>query len=126
MTRSEAATWVKFLSLPNIDNQIQTINAKRNNIEILRAYSEGKDIEFAVNTEGTSWIPLDSPEFDSKYFEYRIKPKTKIIWYRNYVTPLGFIGLQCGKSSEDVEYAERVGKNYSWINEASYVEVKDA
>lgn len=123
MTREEAAAWVTLLKAKNLDFHIDTLDIKRNNIDIIQAYSEGKEIE-CKSDYSQGWKTIPSPAFDSSVLYYRVKPETKVVWYRNYVTPLGYVGLWVGKTREDVEFAEKIGKDYEWINEASSVEVE--
>ena len=48
-------------------------------LPIIKAYSEGKEIEF-LNL-GNKWKLLTDPNFDGEPFQYRIKPETK---YRKF------------------------------------------
>lgn len=55
-------------------------------LPILTAFAKGEAIEFCIN--GSNWLPCDeSPdlELDWEGIEYRIKPKTVVVHYRNYL-----------------------------------------
>lgn len=44
-------------------------------LPIIKAYSEGKKIEFL--NSGDKWELLTAPSFDGEHFQYRIKPEPK-------------------------------------------------
>ena len=50
-------------------------------LPIIKAYSEGKEIEF-LNLGG-KWTLLTDPNFDGEPFQYRIKPEPKFRPFKN-------------------------------------------
>lgn len=50
-------------------------------LPIIKAYSEGKKIEFL--NSGDKWELLTAPSFDSEPFRYRIKPEPKYRPFKN-------------------------------------------
>ena len=53
------------------------------NAEILKAYSEGKQLQYQ-NRIDKEWIDSSNPSFDFTKYKYRIKPEVKEPTYRPY------------------------------------------
>lgn len=47
------------------------------NAEIMKAWAEGKQLQYRSGTEGV-WFTINEPSFDFTVYEYRIKPKEKV------------------------------------------------
>ena len=44
---------------------------------IIKAFAEGKTLQYRVNKENNEWKDIDNPSFNDAPSEYRIKPKPK-------------------------------------------------
>lgn len=125
MNRKQAAAIVELLLMKDLDLVLQNLDVKRNNIEIINAYAEGEDIQVKSENSEWGWIDIKEPSFNGSgsCLEYRIKPKTKIVWYRNYMTPTGAIGVWVA-SREKLEGQIPIGKNYKWVSHIMCQEIQ--
>ena len=63
-----------------------TQNKRHKHADLIHAWAEGAEIQWKFNNE---WIDCD-PEWDDCE-EYRIKPKTKTVRFRNYLDKNGTV-----------------------------------
>lgn len=62
--------------------------------DVIHAWAEGEKIQYRDPANfGSSWIDYNIPPGWWEEKEYRIKPKTQIIKYRNYINLQGKIGV---------------------------------
>ena len=63
----------------------------KSKIEIMNAFTQGKDIECRPHKTDNRWSEASSPTWDFNSFEYRIKPNPRIIYVNIYDNGYGAV-----------------------------------
>ena len=81
--------------------------------DLIHAWAEGAEIQWK---NGDYWKDIEDPGF-YEYDEYRIKPKTKTIRFRNWISCSGNIYV----ASE----SEQIGQDHKWLGDWQNVEIEE-
>ena len=84
--------------------------------DVIHAWAEGAGVQVR-GAGGTKWSDIDTPGFITTC-EYRIKPKTKTVRYRNYILEDGRV---CVIDTTNTIVA--LGYGSRWLGEEQTVEV---
>lgn len=96
---------------------------------IIRAWLEGKKIEWrnSLEAEWHDWESggvFDVPPFYMSNRTWRVKPKMKTIYFRNYITPTGDIGVARTSSKNETLNISVSLKGLEWIGEWEEIEIE--
>ena len=85
--------------------------------DLIHAWAEGAEIQYrSPSNPSKEWLDAGSTLLWWEPNEYRIKPATKTIKYRNYITQDGRMGV--------VVEGVRPTKDCTWVGDWQEVEVK--
>lgn len=104
--------WVIIEEIPEQEQQTQ--NPKRHkHADLIHAWAEGAEIQY--HDLFTGWEDIEEPGFYEND-EYRIKPKTKTVRFRNYLTTNDFV------STSTIDNPDHFKK---WLGDWQDVEVEE-
>lgn len=122
MDRKAAQNFIELVDSFTLKDKILYLELLYKHYYVVKAYAEGEDIQVKSENPGSEWLDIEDPSFDSS-LEYRVKPKTKCMWYRVYKTPEGFIGVWVGITRDEVEDVQ-APHDGEWVNSPSSTTVE--
>jgi len=92
-------------------------NKRHKHADLIHAWAEGAEIEYYSLDDGC-WrpTPTSGPLWQDGT-KYRIKPKTKIIRFRNYISCSGNIYVASD--------SEQIGQDHKWLGDWQELEIED-
>ena len=95
--------------------------------DLIKAWADGAEIQYK-HPQTKEWRLIYDPSWSEQY-EYRIKPKTKVIKYRTYlwlspITKVYQIFTSSG-SEDDISSRENLNGFIKWLGDLQEVEVED-
>lgn len=105
--------WIIVEKIPEQEQHKPTNQNRRKHANLIHAWAEGAEIQY---NECGNWKDITNPHFHN-HNEYRIKPKTKTVRFRNYLTLDGLIGSRY----TDVQPGDFV----KWLGDWQEVEIEE-
>lgn len=118
MTRRRNPNWKESLiDLSKNDYIIKDgiLMATRKHAALIHAWADGAEIQYKFVGEWVTCADDEVPEFCAKDIELRIKPKTRTVKFRNYLTTEGY---------PDVTLLQCPTKFKEWLGDRQEVEIE--
>jgi len=108
--------WIIVEKIPEHEQHKPDNTNRRKHADLIHAWAEGADIQFQRKDGTWDNVILNMPTWSEKE-TYRIKPKTKTVRFRNYLTLDGLIGSR---------YTDlQPGDFVKWLGDWQEVEIEE-